>query len=77
FPSRGTPEYQQILSSLQVLKDYSSSGMKYSLYFWNVSSAEKLETVNQMRNDLNAEAVFIEPSLPPDFTIRRTTNLGF
>ncbi len=77
FPSRGTPEYKQILSSLGVLKDYSSSGMKYSLYFWNVSSAEKLESVNQMREDLNAEAVFIEPSLPPDFTKRRTINLGF
>lgn len=77
FPSRGTPEYQQIFSSLEVLKDYSSSGLKYSLYFWNVSSAEKLESVNQMRDDLNAEAIFIEPSLPPDFTKRRTINLGF
>ncbi|MBY9000946.1 MAG: hypothetical protein KGD64_08540 [Candidatus Heimdallarchaeota archaeon] len=77
FPPRESPEHQQILSSLAVLKDYSSSGMKYSLYFWNVSSTEKLASVNQMKEDLNAEAVFIEPSLPPDFTKRRTINLGF
>ena len=77
FPSKGAPEFQQLVSSLSVLKDYSSSGFKPSLYFWNVSSTEKLSAVQQIGEELNADSIFIEPSLPPDFTKRRTINLGF
>jgi len=78
FPASSSgPEYQQLLSSLSVLKEYSSSGIKPSLYFWNVSSSEKLKVANKLKEDLRIEKMFIDASLPPDFTKRRTINLGF
>ena len=75
--SSSGPEYQQLLSSLSILSEYSGSGIKPSLYFWNVSSSDKLKVANKLKEDLRVERVFIDASLPPDFTKRRTINLGF
>ncbi|MHA2357660.1 MAG: hypothetical protein ACXABK_02685 [Candidatus Heimdallarchaeaceae archaeon] len=77
FPEVGKPEYKQLLTSLAPLKEYSSSGIKPSLYFWNITSEDKLKTATKLKEDLRAEKLYIEPSLPPDFTKRRTINLGF
>ncbi len=77
FSAPNSNEYQQLLNSLSVLKEYSGSGIKPSLYFWNITSPEKLKIALKLKEDLRAEKLFIEPSLPHDFTKRRTTNLGF
>ncbi|MBA7515380.1 hypothetical protein ES705_07419 [subsurface metagenome] len=72
-----TPEYQQLLSGLSPISEYTASGVQHSLYFWNVRSSEKLAIANRLKEDLRAESVFIETSLPPDYTERRALNLGF
>ena len=77
YPAKNSPEYQHLVSSFSVLNEYSRSGIKPSLYFWNVDSKDKLDVVIQLKDDLKTEKVFVEPSLPPDFTKRRTINLGF
>ncbi len=77
YPAKNSPEYQHLVSSFSVLNEYSRSGIKPSLYFWNVDSKDKLDIVIQLKDDLKTEKVFVEPSLPPDFTKRRTINLGF
>ncbi len=77
YPAKNSPEYQHLVSSFSALNEYSRSGIKPSLYFWNVDSKDKLDVVIQLKDDLKTEKVFVEPSLPPDFTKRRTINLGF
>ena len=77
YPAKNSPEYQHLVSSFSTLNEYSRSGIKPSLYFWNVDSKDKLDVVIQLKDDLKTEKVFVEPSLPPDFTKRRTINLGF
>lgn len=75
--SSDDPSYQQLLTSLSILSEYSGTGIKPSLYFWNITSPEKLDTAIKLKDDLKAEKIFIDSSLPPDFTKRRTINLGF
>ena len=75
--SADDPAYQQLLTSLSILNEYSGTGIKPSLYFWDVTSAEKLATAIKLKDDLKAEKVYIDSSLPHDFTKRRTINLGF
>ncbi len=76
-PSKTDPGYQQLLTSLSVLSEYSGTGIKPSLYFWNITTPEKVETAIQLKDDLKAEKLYIDSSLPHDFTKRRTINLGF
>jgi len=75
--SKDDPLYQQLLSSLSILSEYSGTGIKPSLYFWDVNTPAKLETAMSLKDDLNAEKVYIDSALPIDFTKRRTINLGF
>ena len=75
--SKEDPAYQQLVSSLSILSEYSGTGIKPSLYFWNITNPEKLETAMLLKDDLKAEKVYIDSTLPPDFTKRRTINLGF
>ena len=75
--SKDDPLYQQLLSSLSILSEYSGTGIKPSLYFWDVNTPTKLETAMSLKDDLNAEKVYIDSALPIDFTKRRTINLGF
>ncbi|MHA1668515.1 MAG: hypothetical protein ACTSX6_02535 [Candidatus Heimdallarchaeaceae archaeon] len=77
YPPIGSAGYQQLLSSLSILNEYASSGIKPSLFFWNISTSEKLALALKLKDDLRAEKLFVEPALPPDFTKRRTINLGF
>lgn len=77
FPTKGTAEYQQLMSSLSVLNEYINTSIKPSLFFWNIDTQEKLEIVNQLKGDLRVDKMYIDPTLPPDFTKRRTINLGF
>ncbi len=69
--------YQKLLSSLNVLSDYANSGVKYSLYFWNINSLDKLNVVQKLGEELRGEHLYIDPFIPPDFTKRRTINLGY
>ncbi|MHA1408270.1 MAG: hypothetical protein ACTSSG_12945, partial [Candidatus Heimdallarchaeaceae archaeon] len=77
YPPIGSAGYQQLLSSLSILNEYASSGIKPSLFFWNISTSEKLTLALKLKDDLRAEKLFVEPALPPDFTKRRAINLGF
>ncbi len=70
-------EYNQLLAPLSVLKEYAGSGIKPSLYFWGISSTGKLKVANKLKEDLRVEKIFVDASLPLDFTKRRTINLGF
>lgn len=75
--SKADPDYQQLLSSLSILKEYSGTGIKPSLYFWNITTPEKISTAIQLKDDLKVEKIYMDSSLPHDFTKRRTINLGF
>jgi len=75
--TKDDPAYQQLLTSLSVLNEYSGTGIKPSLYFWDITTSEKLETAMKLKDDLKAEKVYIDSTIPHDFTKRRTTNLGF
>ncbi len=75
--SKDDPAYQQLLTSLSILNEYSGTGIRPSLYFWGITTAEKLETTMKLKDDLKAEKVYIDSSIPHDFTKRRTINLGF
>jgi len=77
FPAKKSPEYQHLVSSFSILSEYSRSGIKPSLYFWNIDSKEKLDVTIQLKDDLKVDKIYLEPSLPHDFTKRRTINLGF
>ena len=77
FPASNSPEYKQIVNTLSLVEEYSGSGLKPSLYFWNIDTKDKLNLTIKLKDEIKAENLFIEPSLPHDFTKRRTINLGF
>ncbi|MHA1778821.1 MAG: hypothetical protein ACTSYN_04525, partial [Candidatus Heimdallarchaeaceae archaeon] len=69
--------YQELLSNLAPLTEYTSTGVKLSILFWGVSTEEKLNIALKLKDDLKADNLLVDISMPTDYTKRRTINLGF
>ncbi len=77
LPNISEDNFKELISSLAVLKEYASSGLRPSLFFWNVKKKEELDTIIKIRDDINPESVYIQNEVPLNYTKLRQINLGY
>ena len=76
LPSKGSPEYSELVESLYFVNEFTRRGGRASLFRWGVTTIEQLQELKALGKDVGIDRIVSTFHYPSDYSRRRESAIG-